>query len=80
MFTVTGSGGGSLLSATSGGPQSLPITSPWLGLESGRSKMEISTLLPNQSLPINSLDIEDHTLVCGSDEEAIYTIDIPAIR
>ncbi|XP_052810135.1 nucleoporin Nup43-like [Mya arenaria] len=78
--TGAGSGGGSLFAQPPGGAQQPQITSPWLGLESGRSKMEISTLLPNQSLPINTLDIDGETLICGSDEEAIYTIDIPGIR
>ena len=63
-----------------GGASHHGITCPWLGLESGRSKMEITTLLPNQTLPVNTLDIEAETLVCGTDEEAIYTVDLPGIR
>lgn len=82
--TGAGSGGGSLFSQHQhphpNGAGSLGITSPWLALESGRQKMEITTLLPNQTLPVNSIDIETQTLLCGTDEEAIYSIDIPGIR
>ena len=42
--------------------------------------MEITTLLPNQNLPVNTIDIESQTLTCGTDEEAIYVVDLPAIR
>lgn len=83
FFTGAGSGGGSLFSQysqTGSGTGNLGITSPWLALESGRQKMDITTLLPNQTLPVNTIDIVSQTLLCGSDEEAIYTIDIPGIR
>lgn len=82
--TGAGSGGGSLFSqhqhAHPNGAGNLGITSPWLALESGRQKMEITTVLPNQTLPVNTIDIESETLLCGTDEEAIYCIDIPGIR
>lgn len=62
------------------GPTVGGVSSPWLSLDAGRHKMEITTVLPNQTLPVNTLDIESQTLLCGTDEEAIYTIDIPGIR
>lgn len=80
--TGAGSGGGTSFSQRlpPGGAVNQGIPSPWLNLESGRNRMEITTLLPNQCLPINSLDIEAETLVCGTDEEAVYTIDLSEIR
>lgn len=77
--TGAGSGGGSLF--TQHHTTSTPgISSPWLSIDSGRNKMEITTLLPSQNLPVNTIDIESQTLVCGTDEEALYIIDLPAIR
>uniref|UniRef100_A0A0B7A1P2 Uncharacterized protein n=2 Tax=Arion vulgaris TaxID=1028688 RepID=A0A0B7A1P2_9EUPU len=61
-------------SAKSGG-----ITSPWLSLETSRHKLDIASLLPNKSLPVNSLDIESSTLLCGTDSETIYSINLPIL-
>ena len=76
--TGAGSGGGSLF--TQHHTSAPSISSPWLSIDSSRNKMEIFSLLPNQNLPVNTLDIESQTLICGTDEEAIYAIDLPAIR
>lgn len=77
--TGAGSGGGSVF--TQHHQTSTPsIVSPWLSIDSGRNKMEITTLLPSQNLSVNTLDIESQTLICGTDEEALYTIDLPSIR
>ncbi|XP_041353900.1 nucleoporin Nup43-like isoform X2 [Gigantopelta aegis] len=48
--------------------------SPWLTLESSRHKLDITSLLPTKSLPVNSLDIEGNALICGTDSETIYTV------
>ncbi|XP_005089321.1 nucleoporin Nup43 [Aplysia californica] len=56
------------------------ISSPWLSLETSRQKLDIASLLPNKSLPVNSLDIETSTLLCGTDSETIYSIDLPMLR
>ncbi|KAL4232719.1 Nucleoporin Nup43 [Mactra antiquata] len=81
--TGAGSGGGSLFtqhSQQNSGSSNLGITSPWLAIESGRQKMDITTLLPNQTLPVNTIDILSQTLLAGSDEESIYMLDVPGIR
>ena len=56
------------------------ISSPWLSLETSRQKLDIASLLPNKSLPVNSLDIEASNLLCGTDSETIYSIDLPMLR
>lgn len=61
-------------------PKEASISSPWLNLETSRQKLDIASLLPNKSLPVNSLDIEASTLLCGSDSETIYSIDMPMLR
>lgn len=81
LFTGAGSGGGVLFSqnTSASGVGNLSITSPWLVLESGRQKLELKSLL-DLTLPLNTIDIVSDTLLCGSDEEAIYAVDIPGIR
>ncbi|XP_055887410.1 nucleoporin Nup43-like isoform X2 [Biomphalaria glabrata] len=55
------------------------IVSPWLSLETSRHKLDISSLLPNKSLPVNSLDIDTSTLLCGTDSETIYSVHLPML-
>ena len=81
IFAGAGSGGGAMFThLTHGVSAGGGLTSPWLSLEAERNKMKISTLLPNQFLAVNTLDIESETLVCGTDMESIYTIVIPGLR
>jgi hypothetical protein len=61
------------------GAGNVSITSPWLTLESGRQKLDVKSKL-NLTLPINTVDIISEVLLCGSDEEAVYAVDIPGIR
>ncbi|XP_060565440.1 nucleoporin Nup43-like [Ruditapes philippinarum] len=79
--TGAGSGGGSLFSQgmPASGAGNVSITSPWLTLESGRQKLDVKSKL-NLTLPINTVDIISEVLLCGSDEEAVYAVDIPGIR
>ncbi|XP_063402813.1 nucleoporin Nup43-like [Mytilus trossulus] len=70
--TGAGSGGGSLPSQTT--------VNPWLETEIAKNKMEITSLLSDKSLPINSLDITGHALLCGNDGETIFTLNLPALR
>ncbi|KAK7494805.1 hypothetical protein BaRGS_00013932 [Batillaria attramentaria] len=53
--------------------------SPWLGLDASRNKLEITSILPYKSLPVNTLDIEGAMLVCGTDSETIYTVTLPQL-
>ncbi|GFS27270.1 nucleoporin Nup43 [Elysia marginata] len=57
------------------------ISSPWLSLveTASSNKLEIASLLPNKSLPVNSLDIQEATILCGTDSETIYTLPLPAL-
>lgn len=70
--TGAGLGGGSLQSQT--------VVNPWLATDIAKNKMEITSLLHQKSLPVNSLDIEGHTLICGSDGETVFTLNLPALR
>merc|ERR550534_2667993 len=61
-------------------PRDPGLTSPWLSLEASRSSLDIASLLPDKSLPVNSLDIQASTLLCGTDSETLYTIELPGLR
>lgn len=64
----------SVLKASKGGDGGQQ--SPWLGLEAS-SKLEINSLICNKSLSVNTLDIEGSLLLCGTDSENIYSINMP---
>ncbi|CAH1229096.1 NUP43 [Branchiostoma lanceolatum] len=49
-------------------------TSPWLLAKSGKQKVEVSNLLLDNIMSVNSLDIVGKSVVCGTDAEAIYVI------
>ena len=49
-------------------------TSPWLSCEAAKHRLEITNLLPENLMPVNSLDIAATTLLAGTDGEQIYTI------
>ncbi|XP_069463823.1 nucleoporin Nup43 [Ambystoma mexicanum] len=46
--------------------------SAWLSSDPTKSRIDITTLLSNQLLSVNSLDVLGQCLVCGTDTEAIY--------
>ncbi|XP_030053921.1 nucleoporin Nup43 [Microcaecilia unicolor] len=48
------------------------LMSAWLSSDPAKGRMEITSLLPNQTLSVNSLDILGQCLVCGTDAEAIH--------
>uniref|UniRef100_A0A6I8NSL2 Nucleoporin 43 n=1 Tax=Ornithorhynchus anatinus TaxID=9258 RepID=A0A6I8NSL2_ORNAN len=48
------------------------IVSSWLSTDPAKDRMEITSLLPNKTLSVNSLDVLGPCLVCGTDAEAIY--------
>lgn len=52
---------------------------PWLGLDASRNKLEITSILPSKSLPVNSLNIDGSVLVCGTDSETIYSVNLPQL-
>ncbi|XP_049759232.1 nucleoporin Nup43 isoform X2 [Elephas maximus indicus] len=49
-----------------------PLKSSWLSTDSAKDRIEITSLLPNRTLSVNSLDVLGSCLVCGTDAEAIY--------
>ncbi|TFK07976.1 PHD finger protein 10 [Platysternon megacephalum] len=48
------------------------VISAWLSNNPTKDRMEITNLVPNQTLSVNSLDVLGPCLVCGTDAEAIY--------
>lgn len=48
------------------------LISSWLSTDPARDRIEITSLLPNRTLSVNSLDVLGPCLVCGTDSEAIY--------
>lgn len=47
---------------------------------SDNKKMEINSLIDDNILPVNSVDIESQTLICGTDSESLITIRLPTLR
>ena len=52
----------------------LDYTSAWLGSEASKHRMDVSDLLAGNTMPVNTLDIQSTTLICGTDGEQIYTV------
>ena len=53
-------------------------SSPWLFVDTNKHKLETYSLLPVNNLPVNSLDVDGNSLVCGTDGEAIIIVqDLP---
>ncbi|KAI1240918.1 hypothetical protein IHE44_0009367 [Lamprotornis superbus] len=48
------------------------VVSAWLSNDPTKDRMEITNLIPNQTLSVNSLDVLGPYLVYGTDAEAIY--------
>ncbi|XP_029449946.1 nucleoporin Nup43 [Rhinatrema bivittatum] len=48
------------------------LMSAWLSSDPAKGRMEITSLLPSQTLSVNSLDVLGQCLVCGTDAEAIH--------
>lgn len=54
--------------------QPMDDTNPWLSCDATKHRLDIRTLLPDNRLPINSLDVASTTLLCGADNESFYII------
>ncbi|TRY59168.1 hypothetical protein DNTS_032417 [Danionella cerebrum] len=48
------------------------VVSTWLSGDSSKNRLEATHMLPSQSLSVNSLDVLEQCLVCGTDGEAVY--------
>lgn len=52
--------------------------SPWLLAGTKKDMLETYSLLPVNNLPVNSLDVDGRSLICGTDGEAIIIVqDLP---
>ena len=56
------------------------FTSSWLASDATKHRLEITDLLPGNTMPVNTLDIYGNTLLCGTDGEQIYTINNLSIK
>ncbi|XP_043925254.1 nucleoporin Nup43 isoform X2 [Protopterus annectens] len=63
-----------LLSRTTFGQTSVnqSVSSAWLTMDTSKGRLEITNLLPSYTMSVNSLDVLEQCLVCGTDGEAIY--------
>ncbi|XP_006007599.1 nucleoporin Nup43 isoform X2 [Latimeria chalumnae] len=50
------------------------LTSVWLNSDSAKGRFDVTNMLSNQILSVNSLDVLGQCLVCGTDGEAIHVI------
>ncbi|OWF45896.1 nucleoporin Nup43-like isoform X1 [Mizuhopecten yessoensis] len=82
--TGAGSGGGNLSTPRQfqygGSAVATGLTNPWLATDIAKNKIEITSLLDQKSLPINTLDVAGHTLLCGTDGETIFTMNLGSLR
>lgn len=51
--------------------ESIANKNPWLISDVIRNKIKIASLAPHNKLPVNSCDIINQDLLCGTDGEAI---------
>ncbi|KAK2178261.1 hypothetical protein NP493_550g00028 [Ridgeia piscesae] len=49
-------------------------TNVWLASEAMKHRVETTDLLAGNMMPVNSIDIVNNTLLCGTDSEQIYTL------
>jgi len=53
---------------------STSTTSPWLASEAAKHRLDVTDMLPGNTMPVNSIDIDGTVLLAGTDAEQIYTI------
>lgn len=56
------------------GVDTATTASPWLASQTLKHKVETNSLISRQPLPINTLDVQGHSLVFGGDNEAFYVL------
>jgi len=61
-------------SALDSSADNMNTTSPWLSSEAVRHKVETNSLVSQQPLPINSVDVLGHSVLFGGDNEAFYIL------
>ncbi len=62
------------LSYPTAGKNAESFSSSWLASDATKHRLEITDLLPGNTMPVNTLDICGSTLLCGTDGEQIYKI------
>ena len=55
-------------------PNSSLSSNPWLSVDASANRLEVNDLVPGNTLPVNTLDIVNDVLLCGTDGEQIYYI------
>ena len=50
------------------------VSCPWLNSEAVKNRVEVSSLMAKQPLPLNTLDSIGNSVVFGGDNEAFYVI------
>ncbi|PIK58556.1 putative nucleoporin Nup43 isoform X1 [Apostichopus japonicus] len=68
--SAVSSGHGLLQQATSGADTG----SPWISSDTSASNVDINHVLPSLTMPVNCVDVEGNSLVCGTDGEALYLV------
>lgn len=63
-----------------GSHAAISCSNPWLATDIAKNKIEITSLLDQKSLPINTVDIVGQTLLCGTDGETIFTMNLGSLR
>ena len=58
----------------------LNYSSPWLASDASKHRLNVTDVLPGNVMPVNSIDIESNTLLCGTDGEQIFTVRNLVIR
>ena len=48
---------------------------PWLSVDASKHKIETFSLLPYNRSPVNTFDVTEQNLVCGTDGESVYIIE-----
>ncbi|XP_072021961.1 nucleoporin Nup43-like isoform X1 [Amphiura filiformis] len=69
--TGVGVGGGFGLGGLPNKPSNADHISPWLSTDPSRP-IDTNEVLPANTMPVNSLDVDGDRLVCGTDGEAIF--------
>ncbi|XP_068925843.1 nucleoporin Nup43 [Petaurus breviceps papuanus] len=74
FFFSTGGRNSTLLAHPSSNQHNVnqSLISSWLSTDPAKDRIEITSLLPNRTLSVNSLDVLGSCLLCGTDAEAIY--------
>eukprot|EP00088_Acartia_fossae_P045734 TRINITY_DN4928_c0_g1_i1.p1 TRINITY_DN4928_c0_g1~~TRINITY_DN4928_c0_g1_i1.p1 ORF type:complete len:350 (-),score=88.49 TRINITY_DN4928_c0_g1_i1:159-1208(-) len=62
------------VSAMNGSGSLDTTSSPWLSSEAVKHKVETTSLISQQPLPINSIDVLGHSVLFGGDNEAFYIL------